>query len=158
MVSLEDVGRSQQGMQDQEFVVLLMSSNRFEIEAGGVAYSQGINKSVVECGIQMASDHGAVCTELAALATLKGWRIPDDLQDNEQRILDELTTLNREMFDREFAKQMILWYEATIALLEQASGLNGAEDEELRLWVEKKLSVMKYGTVYQPLLAAYSLQ
>lgn len=141
---LSDVGRSHEGMHDQEFVALLMSSNRFEIEAGGQAYTLGTNKRIVECGAQMASDQGAACTELAALAALKGWHIPDNLQDSEQRMLDELTTLDGEMFDRIFAKRMMWWHEATIALLEQASGPNGVHDEDLQQWVAEKLTRLKY--------------
>jgi len=143
-VGISNKDRSTERLKDQEFAALMISNNRFEIEAGGQAYAQGTSKDIVDMGAQMASDDGAACAELAALAALKGWHVPDDLQAREQRVLDELITLDKEMFDQEFAKRMIGWHEATIELLEQALGPDGVYDEDLRQWVERKLSLMRY--------------
>lgn len=142
-VALSGDRNAQGSMRDEEFVALATSSNRFEIEAGGLAYSQGTDERIIEYGIGLASDDGAVCTELAALAELKGWDVPDDLLEREQLMLDELTALEGEAFDREFTKKMMLSHEEAVALFEEASGPSGVHDDELREWAMGKLPLLK---------------
>ncbi len=134
---------SKEHMQNQEFVALATNYYRFEIEAGGLAYAQGTDERIVEHGARMASDYGEACTELAALAALKGWNVPDDLSEKEQQMLDELTTLEGVVFDREFVRKMVLAHEAAIALFEEAAGPNGVRDDELREWAAEKLPMLK---------------
>lgn len=146
---LHGSGDEKGGMQDQEFVVLAMSNLRFEIEAGGYAYAQGADEGVIACGAQMASDYRAACTELAELAALKGLRVPNILQENEQRMLEGLVTLESESFDRKYKERMARWHRDAVSLFEQAVGPNGVQDDELRQWAAEKLSMLRADSIYQ---------
>jgi len=128
---------------DQEFVARAMSSLRFEIEAGGLAYALGTDTGLVAFGAQMASDCGAACTELAGLAALKGLSVPDDLWDGDQLLLDSLSAPDRRSFDQKFARYMEGWHRETVALFEWAIGSGGVDDEELRQWALAKLVILR---------------
>lgn len=154
VAGLGDMDRAPVGMPDNEFVVSAMSIQRFEVEADGRAYAQGADKSVIRCGAQLASDYRSACTDLAALATLKGWMIPDNLRENEQLMLDELTVLEGEEFDQEFAKRMERWHRDALILFERATGPDGVQDDELRQWAADKLSMLRYEPVYHSVQVA----
>ncbi|MFC3198287.1 DUF4142 domain-containing protein [Parapedobacter deserti] len=142
-VALNDNGDAGGGMRDQEFVAVATNCSRFEIEAGGLAYMQGSDERIVDYGARMAADDGARCTELAALAALKNWDVPDDLPERESQLIDELAALEGEAFDREFARKMAASHEEAIALFEQASAPGGVQDDELREWAAAKLPVLR---------------
>jgi|SRR5690606_31625321 Predicted outer membrane protein len=137
----DDAGRDR--MQNQEFVTLASSSNRFEIEAGDLAGEQGADERVIEYGNHMVMDHGAAGTELAMLAASKGWNVPDELQENHQQMLEELMALEGAAFDQEFATQMVLSHEEAVALFERAAGPDGVLDKELREWASEKLPTLR---------------
>ena len=130
-------------MQNQEFVTMAANSNQFEIEAGELATERGSDERVIEYGNHMVMDHGAAGVELTALATTKGWNVPDDLMAEEQEMLEELMMLEGVAFDQEFARQMVLSHQEAVSLFERASGPNGVIDSELREWAGKKLPTLR---------------
>ncbi|MFC3199700.1 DUF4142 domain-containing protein [Parapedobacter deserti] len=130
-------------MQNQEFVTMAASSNRFEIEAGELAQDQGADDRVIDYGNHMVMDHGQAGIELAALATTKGWNVPDNLMAKEQERLDELMVLEGAPFDREFARMMVISHEEAVSLFERASGPNGVLDADLREWAAGKLPALR---------------
>ncbi|WP_176146199.1 DUF4142 domain-containing protein [Parapedobacter luteus] len=130
-------------MQNQEFVTLAASSNRFEIEAGELAGEQGADDRVIEYGNHMVMDHGMAGTELAALATAKGWNMPNDLLEKEREMLEDLMVLEGAAFDQEFARKMVISHEEAVSLFERASGPEGVLDEELREWAAGKLPTLR---------------
>jgi putative membrane protein len=134
-----DMGR----MQNQEFVTMAASSNRFEIEAGELAGEQGADERVIEYGNHMVMDHGAAGVELAALATAKDWSIPDDLLAKEQEMLEDLMVLEGAAFDQEFARKMVLSHQEAVSLFERASGPDGVIDGDLKEWASEKLPTLR---------------
>jgi len=130
-------------MQNQEFVTLAASSNRFEVAAGELANEQGADDRVIEYGNRMVMDHGAAGIELRALAETKGWNVPDDLMEREQDMLEDLMVLEGAAFDQEFARKMVLSHEQAVALFERASGPGGVLDDDLREWASGKLSTLR---------------
>ncbi|SFC35435.1 putative membrane protein [Parapedobacter composti] len=139
----DDDGNGRERMQNQEFVTMAASSNRFEIEAGELASEQGADERVIAFGNHMVMDHGAAATQLTVLATAKGWNIPDDMLEREREMLEELMTLEGAAFDRAFARMMVTSHEQAVALFERASGQDGVFDDDLRAWAAGKLPTLR---------------
>lgn len=138
-----DDSNDMERMQNQEFVTMAASSNRFEIEAGELAGEQGADERVIEYGSHMVMDHGAAGVELTALAETKGWNVPNDLLDKEQDMLEDLMVLEGAAFDQEFARKMVLSHEEAVSLFERASGPDGVLDNDLREWASNKLPTLR---------------
>lgn len=130
-------------MQNQEFVTMAASSNRFEIEAGELAREQGADERVIDYGNHMVMDHGVAGAELTALATAKGWNVPDDLLAKEREMLEDLIVLEGAAFDQEFARQMVRSHEEAVSLFERATGPDGVLDDDLREWAAEKLPTLR---------------
>lgn len=138
-----DDNNDMERMQNQEFVTMAASSNRFEIEAGELAGEQGADERVIEYGSHMVMDHGTAGMELAALADTKGWQAPNDLLEKEQEMLEDLMVLEGAAFDQEFARKMVLSHEQAVSLFERASGPDGVLDGDLREWAAGKLPTLR---------------
>src|ERR1700712_219420 len=117
---------------NQDFVTQASSGNSFEVAAGNLAVNHGLNDSVKMFGNHMITDHGKTATEMASLASSKGWTIPAALIQKDQKNLDTLTSLNGTAFDKKFADMMVVSHQQTIALFERAASSSGVPDGDLR--------------------------
>jgi putative membrane protein len=130
-------------MANQDFVTQASSSNMFEVAAGNLALNKSGNMDVKAFGNHMVTDHGKAGTEMAALATKKGWTIPNALLKKEQANLDSLSGLTGTAFDQKFAAMMVVSHQQTIDLVERASSNNGVPDADLRGFASGKLPTLK---------------
>lgn len=130
-------------MSNQSFVTQASSSNTFEIQAGQLANTKGQDQRIKDYGTHMIADHTAVGLEMAALATAKGWSIPNNLQPKEQTNLNRLNAVTGAQFDQEFIRIMVASHEDAVDLFTSASGRNGVPDSTLRNFAEDKLPALK---------------
>ncbi|MGN6640505.1 MAG: DUF4142 domain-containing protein [Mucilaginibacter sp.] len=130
-------------MSNQDFVTKASSGNMFEIAAGNLAQQNSSNADVKAFGTHMITDHGQAGTEMAALASKKGWTIPTALLPQDQASLDTLTSLNGSAFDKKFAAIMINSHIKTINLFQMASSDSGVPDADLRSFAAGKLPTLR---------------
>lgn len=142
-------------MGNQDFVTQASSSNSFEIAAGNLATTHGLNDSIKMFGNHMIADHGKAATEMAALATKKGWTIPAALVQKDQNNLDTLTSLSGSAFDKKFASMMVVSHIATIALFQRAASNIGVPDADLRNFATGKLPTLRMHLADAQALQAY---
>lgn len=130
---------------NQAFVNQASNSNNFEIAAGILAQTKGESDLVKQYGQHMVTDHTTIGTEMAALATRKGWTVPTpaDLQPKEKALLNTLDSVTNGTFDLEFAAIMIDSHQSAVSLFEEASGGEGASDAELRGFAVNKLPTLR---------------
>lgn len=130
-------------MNNQDFVTQASSSNMFEIAAGSLAVSQGVNADVKHYGEHMVTDHRKAGLEMEALAKDKGWSVPSTVLAQHQRMLDTLKDMSGALFDKKFAAMMVMSHKQTVALFEQAADDRGVPDGQLRSFAQQKLPVLK---------------
>lgn len=142
-------------MNNQSFVTQASSGNSFEIAAGNLAVSKSLNDSVKMFGNHMINDHGKAATEMKALASKKGWIVPDTLLKKDQNNLDTLSSLSGVNFDKKFADMMVISHQQTIALFQSAAGGTGVPDADLRSFAAGKLPTLKMHLMDAQALNAY---
>src|SRR5690606_22803930 len=130
-------------MDNQTFVSRASSSNSLEISAGGLAMQKASSDAVHHYGEHMVNDHSAAGTELAALASEKGWQVSTSLMPPHQNMLNELTPLSGYAFDRAFTRIMVQSHQEAVSLFDQASRNDGVRDRELRNWAGEKLPTLR---------------
>ena len=147
--------KNQYMMGNQNFVTQASSSNSLEIAAGNLAVSHGLNDSVKMFGNHMITDHGKAATEMTALASRKGWTIPNSLLQKDQANLDSLTALTGAAFDKKFAAIMVNSHQQTISLFQTASSSSGVPDADLRNFAAGKLPTLRMHLADALALQAY---
>jgi putative membrane protein len=130
-------------MSNQQFVTQASSSNNFEVMAGNMAVSKGVNVTVKEFGQHMIDDHSAAGNELQILATQKNWTIPSQLAPKELANQQVLSTLSGAAFDKEFARLMVISHQDAVSLFEEAAQERGVPDGDLRNFAASKLPNLK---------------
>lgn len=130
-------------MSNQDFVTQASSGNSFEVAAGTLAVNKGVNDSVKMYGQHMVTDHGKAAIEMAALASKKGWTIPDSLLQKDKKNLDSLSLLTGAAFDKKFATMMVTSHVQTMNLFQSAASSTGVPDEDLRNFAAGKLPTLR---------------
>jgi putative membrane protein len=140
-------------MTSQDFVTRSASYFNFQIQAGNLAKSKGVNDSVKSYGTVMISDNTAAYAALKTLATSKSLTISTTLQANDQTNLNSLASQSSAAFDQSYAQMMILTHNQEIALFNLADQSNGVADMDLRTFSFNQLPLLSLR-----LQSAYSLQ
>ena len=128
---------------NQDFVNRASSSNNFEIAAGALAVSRGVDAEVKHYGEHMVADHTAAGTQMKNVAAGKGWTVPDALMPKEQQNLDKLSALSGIAFDKEFANTMVLSHQDAVNLFSAAAADFGVPDGDLRSMAATKLPTLE---------------
>lgn len=130
-------------MTNQVFVTRAANSNNFEIAVASLAASRTDNAEVKHYSEHIVSDHKTAGMELQNLAVQKGWAVPIVLQQKEQQILEKLTALNGNAFNREFTNLMVQSHQEAVALFEIGSDPKGVADIDLLNMAMAKLPILK---------------
>ena len=118
----------QYAMTNQVFVTNAASSFNFQIQAGMLAQTTGVNDSVKSYGGEMVKDNTAAYTLLKALATSKGLIISTTLQASDQTNLAALQAKTGAAFDQLYAQTMILTHTQELNFFQVGAQATGVED------------------------------
>ncbi len=140
-------------LSNQDFVARSASYFNFQIQAGNLAKSKGVNDSVKSYGTAMVTDNTAAYATLKTLATAKGLTVTTTLQSTDQTNLSSLSSQSGAAFDQSYAQMMILTHNQEIALFNLGSQSNGVADADLR-----SFSFSQVPSLTLRLQMAYSLQ
>ncbi len=99
--------RGQLSKDDFKFACEAARGGMFEVKAGQLAATQASSPAVKQFGQQMVADHSKANQQLQAIATRKGAALPAELDRKEQHLLDGLSKLSGQDFDRAYAENMV---------------------------------------------------
>ena len=119
-------------MTNQDFVTHAASNFNFQVQAGNLAKSKGLNDSVKSYGTTMISDNTAAYAALKTLATSKGLTVSNTLQASDQTNLNSLSSQSGAAFDHAYAQMMVLTHNQEIGLFNLGAQFNGVADADLR--------------------------
>ena len=140
-------------MSSQDFVTRSASYFNFQIQAGNLAKSRGVNDSVKAYGTTMVNTNTTAFAALTTLATSKGLTITATLQATDQTNLNSLSAQNGTAFDHTYAQMMVLTHNQELALFNLGAQTNGVADADLRAF-----SFNQVPQVNLTLQSAYRLQ
>jgi putative membrane protein len=110
----------QAAVSSQAFVAQAAMAALFEIQAGILAQSQGVDARVKDFGHRMVMDHTAAHTQLQQ-AVGSNTMLPAKLDAGHQEKLDKLRALQGQAFDVAYSDDMMKGHEQAVALFTRAS-------------------------------------
>ena len=116
----------------QDFVNRAASAFNFQIQAGYLAQSRGVNDSVRAFGTLMIKADTASLRGLKTLAAAKGLTVSSTLQANDQTNLSALQADNGKAFDQAYAQTMVLSNNQELSFFNLAAQSNGVADADMR--------------------------
>jgi putative membrane protein len=123
------------------FVQTAANANLFEIETSKLALTQGSNKSLKQFARKMVTDHTKTGKELQSLVSsgrVTGVsRVPNALDPEHQRAVDELKGLKGQEFDQRYYQLQVDAHQQAVDLFQTES--QSGEDKNLKAWAKKTL-------------------
>lgn len=120
---------------DKEFLKKAAIGGLAEVKMGKLAAQNATRADVRKFGQRMVDDHSKINDQLKALATRKGFTPPTDLDEDHQKMLDEMSKMSGIDFDKHYVKMMIDDHEADVADFKTES--TKADDAEVRTFASK---------------------
>lgn len=135
------VAQNSDAFNTEEFVQEAASGGLMEVQLGEMAMQKASSDEVKEFGSRMVEDHSQANKDLMELAQVKQYTVPMTLMDQHQKIIDKLSGLSGEEFDKEYMKVMVEDHRKEIQKFENA--VANADNPELKAWAEKTLTVLE---------------
>ncbi|MBA3582011.1 MAG: DUF4142 domain-containing protein [Gammaproteobacteria bacterium] len=113
----------------------------YEVKAGNVAVTRGVNAETKSFGKMMTTDHADNNNELKALAMKKSVTLPTALDDKHQKMLEKLQKEDAKDFDDNYADNMVKGHKDAIELCETTA--KDTKDADIRAFANKTLPVLR---------------
>lgn len=123
------------------FIMKAASGGLMEVKLGEYAEKNAATKAVKDFGRRMVKDHSKANAELKALAAKKDITLPTELNEDHQKMWDDLTKKTGKDFDKEYMSQMVDDHETDVKEFQDAS--ENEKDADLKTWAGKTLPVLK---------------
>jgi putative membrane protein len=119
---------SQLSRRDRSFLKDAARGAYYEIAAGKLAATKGATPEVRALGAMLEADHTAALNGVMALASKYSVRLPDEVSDNQEDVLEKLERRDGLRFDRTFVKAQVEDHREDIADF-RAEARKGRNDE-----------------------------
>ena len=126
---------------DKKFVTDAASGGMAEVKLGQYAADNASNAEVKKFGKQMVSDHTKANKQLQGLAKEKGIDVPEMMSTEDQALVDKLTMLKGDDFDKAYVTAMVSDHEKDVSDFQKEAD-NGS-DPQLKAWAGKTLKVLQ---------------
>jgi len=138
---------------NQDFVTKAASGFNFQIQAGNMAETKGVNDSVKSYGRAMVSANTMALAALKTLASQKGLTVSSTLQTSDQANLSTFSGLSGTAFDQSYAQMMVTTHNQEASLFNLGAQSNGVPDADIRAFSFGQLPLLNL-----QLQSAYTLQ
>lgn len=126
---------------DVNFVKGEAAAGKAELKIAELAVTKASRTDVKAFATTLVTDHSAVNTELAGLATKKGVEISSVIAPAHASVYQDLEKLSGPEFDKEFLKTIIADHKKCIKNFEESA--TEGKDDDLRVWVNKTLPALR---------------
>jgi len=125
---------------DRDFILGAAQGGMTEVKLGELAVQKGTRDDVKAFGEMMGKDHGALNSDLKALAVQKGVTLPDGLDAKHQKMVDKLGALTGATFDDAYIAGMIKDHKKDAKEFKAES--DETKDAEIKTFVDKSIPVV----------------
>ncbi len=126
---------------DAEFATKAAAGGMAEVELSKLALDKSTNVQVKEFATMMVNDHGMANEELKTIASSKNISLPTTLDEDHQKMWDDLNSKTAKDFDKKYVDDMIEGHKKIVDLMEKQAK-DGA-DAELKAFATKTAPVVK---------------
>lgn len=112
-----------------------------EVDLGKLAVQKGASDQVKQFGMRMVDDHSKAGDELNEIAAKDNLAVPFQVNAGDQSIVDRLSKLTGDAFDRAYLRQMVTDHEKAVALFQREAS-NGT-NPDLKTWAMTTLPMLQ---------------
>ena len=102
--------------EDQEFLTKAIQSGQAEVAISNLALEKSQNEQVRKFAERMVQDHTAANQRLISLEDVSGRTLPKEMDQKHEAILEQLSLLSGEDFDRQYMKGQVQDHQAAVEL------------------------------------------
>ena len=126
---------------DAKFLVEASDASMMEIEAGNLAQQKSTNKSVVDFGKMMSTEHANANTEIQSVASMKSVTMPTSMSEDHMKKINDLREKSGKDFDKDYMSMMVDGHKKVISDFEKMS--TDAKDDDIRALAAKLLPTLR---------------
>jgi len=120
----------QAGSKDQKCAMKIADVNNFEVQAGQLAQQKSQSDEIKQFAKMMVDDHTKAQQQLQQIGQQKGWQFSQQLMPVHRAMLDELSKLDGQEFDRAYLYGQVAGHTKTALKLRDDK--TELQDQELR--------------------------
>ena len=127
-----------------EFIQKAAMSDMYEVQAGKIAGDKGQSDAVKQFGNQMVDAHSKTTEELTGIVKNKNIKVdlPTKLDDQHQKLIDDLTSASAANFDKTYAQQQVDGHQAAVDLFKKYA--DRGDDPDVKQFAEKTLPTIQH--------------
>jgi putative membrane protein len=126
---------------DMTFVKGASQGGAAEVKLGELAASKGQSPKVKEFGQKMIDDHTKANNDLMSIAQKKNLTVSSKLTAKDQALVNRLSGLSGDAFDKAYIGAMVKEHETDIAEFEREA--NSGKDDDFKSFASKTLPTLK---------------
>ncbi|RZK37357.1 MAG: DUF4142 domain-containing protein [Pedobacter sp.] len=126
---------------DAEFATKAAVMGMAEVELSKLALEKSTHAKIKEFATMMVNDHGMANEELKTIAMGKNISLPATLDEDHQKMWNDLNGKTGKDFDKKYVDDMIDGHQKTLDLLEKQA--KDGEDAELKTFAGKTAPVVR---------------
>lgn len=126
---------------DKTFIMDAASGGMMEVQLGQLAAKNASAQEVKDFGQRMVTDHSKANDELKSLAGTKNVQLPTDLKGKHKGMVDKLSSVTGDSFDKQYMKMMVSDHVKDVAKFKKAA--KNAKDPDLKGWAANTLPVLE---------------
>ncbi|MGA9994173.1 MAG: DUF4142 domain-containing protein [Pyrinomonadaceae bacterium] len=129
------------GGADKEFAMKAAGGGMAEVELGRLAMKNGQSAAVKQFGQRMVTDHSKANEELKAIAASKGITLPAEMSADGKEMMEKLSKLKGEEFDRAYTDGMVEDHTKDVAEFKKEA--ETGTDKDIKAFAAKTLPVIQ---------------
>ena len=113
-----------------DFLVAMTDARMMDTAEGRLAFEQGTTEAIRDCGRLMVEEQKVLADELTSIAADADVTLPTTLSDEKSSVLEDLSELRGEQFDRELIETIAIDHECDLEAFAGAREMNYAPVRE----------------------------
>jgi putative membrane protein len=126
---------------EQAFAKNAAQDGLAEIQLGKLALTKATDQNVKDFGQKMVDAHTRISDDLRALAGQKDIMIPTDLTSADQALVNQLSGLSGDAFDKAYMSAMVKDHQTDLAGFQKEA--NSGADKDLRGYASRTLPILR---------------
>ena len=123
------------------FLMKVANVGMAEVQLGQIAQTKGTYQGVKDFAAMMVQDHTAANDKVKSLATQRSVTLPSVVDQDHQKMIDDLNKKNGKAFDKSYIDAMVKGHEKVIKDFQDASGKVG--DTEVKSFITNTLPTLQ---------------
>jgi putative membrane protein len=135
---------AQASKSEEEFILAATTGNQYEISASRLALQNSQNSDVRTFAQHMIDDHTQIGNDMKTVLSSSNAQLkqPDvSIGPKQQKMLDKLTSLKGDAFDKEYLKQQVTAHDETVSLFYDYT--KNGDNTALKNFAQKELPTIQ---------------